>query len=191
VDSGVVRLAARFGAFGAIAADDDSGFVYVADADSNQILKYAPSRTGGERVALLATVGTGDYYVKQPHGLFWFADSLLVADTGNDAIKVISADTPFAGRGLVTGPTGDPLQLADPLDVWVDMAGFFYVADTGNSRVVKLTPQGKIKEVVTEFDREAARAPSALAATNEQVWVVDPERRRLTIYRINTGEELP
>lgn len=189
--SGVVRdLLMRD--IGGIAADPDSGYVYVADPISNTIVKYAPSATGGRRVAVLATEGSGDGFVQQPHGLFFFQDSLLVADSGKGWLQVLSADVPRSGRGQVRGLESAPLALRDPRDVWVDATGFFYVADSDNDRVLKLARSGAIREVVTELDPESAVRPRTMTASQTLVWVADPGRERLTIYQINTiTEELP
>jgi len=188
VDSGLVRDAA-FRRFGGIAADPDSNLVYVSDDSMSTITKHAPSRTGGHRIAILASQGNGDHFVQKPHGLYAFGDSLLVADTGKNWLQVLSSRVPFSGRGQVTGTTEQPLLLLNPRDVWIDPNGFFYVTDTGNARVLKLTGSGAVKEVVTALDADAALRPNTLAATDTQVWVVDPDRGRLTIYQLNTASE--
>ena len=102
VDSGLVQDPA-FRRFGGITADTDSNIVYVADDSVSTITKYAPSRTGGHRIATLASQGNGDHFVQQPHGLFAFGDSLLVADTGKNWLQVLSSHVPFTGRGQVAG----------------------------------------------------------------------------------------
>lgn len=179
-------------AFGGIAADRDSGFVYVSDTGRSRITKYAPSAAGGSRVAHLSTQGNGDRFVQQPGGIFLFGDSLLVADTGKGWIQVLSADVPFSGRGQVTGPQEDPLQLSSPRDVWVDTQGSFYVADTGNARILKLASSGALREIVTEFDPDPSPAPTTVAALPEVAWVADPGRGRLVIFQLNTvSEDLP
>lgn len=184
-DGGIVEI-------GGIAADPDSGFVYVSDTFQSTITKYAPAADGGRRVALIATAGNGDGFVQRPHGLYVFGDSLLVADTAKSWIQVLSADVPRTGRGQVAGPSEAPLDLRLPLDVWVDRDGFFYVADTGNNRVLKLGSAGDIREIVTETDPEAPAAPISLAANTTQVWVPDPITGRMIVYQINTDiEELP
>lgn len=180
----------RFREFGGIAADGDSGFVYVADAKANTIAKYAPSETGGARVALLASEGSGDHFVRVPRGIYCFGDSLLVADSDKSWLQVLDADVPFSGRGQVQGPADEPLVLHTPVDVWVDTSRRFYVAEQG--RVLQITPEGRIKEIVTELDPQAAVLPRALTANTTQVWVPDPEKRQCTIYQINTAaEEVP
>jgi hypothetical protein len=177
------------GRIGGITADLDSGYVYIADCDSNRISKYEPTEDGGRLVAILASEGNGDHFVREPHGLFFFNDSLLVADSGKSWLQVIDADVPFSGRGQVQGTEFEPLQLHKPLDVWVDASGRYYVADTGNARVLQLAPAGEVKEVVTEQDSESALQPQAVVANTTQVWVSDPQMRRLTIYQINTVSE--
>lgn len=188
VDSGLVRDAA-FVEFGGITADADSGFVYVADRAASFVAKYAPSRTGGRRVTTLCATGDGDHFVREPHGIFAYGDSILVADTGKAWLQVVSSRVPRAGRGQVEGPPDALLLLRDPSDVWMDPVGFYYVADTGNGRVLKLTRRGAVKEIVTELDMDAAAHPNTIVATNNRVWVVDPERGRLTIYQLNTASE--
>lgn len=174
--------------FGGLAADND--YVYIADAERNEISKFEPSEDGGSLVAVLATEGTGDTFVQEPRGLFFFGDSLLVADAANSRVQVIHAGQPHTGRGEVRDPTGEPLGLIRPIDVWMDRAGIFYVAERG--RVTQITPLGIIKEVVTEQDPESAAFPSSVVSNTTQVWVPDPDQACLTVYQINTvAEELP
>jgi hypothetical protein len=178
--------------FGGIAADPDSAFVYVSDVGAHRVTKHAPSAGGGRRVTTLAAPGSGDNFVQAPRGLYAFGDSLLVADSGKNWLQVISSRVATSGRGQVTGTSESPLLLRDPRDVWVDATGFFYVSDSGNARVLKLTRTGLIKEIVTALDLEAAVVPTTICASDTRVWVVDPDRGRLSIYQINTtSEELP
>ncbi len=180
----------RIGQLGGVAVDSDSGYVYVSDSQKNTVSKYRASSEGGAHVTDLSTEGRGDSFVSEPGGLFYFSDSLLVADSMNNRIQVIHADEPIAGRGEVLSPAGEPLGLRSPVDVWVDRAGLFYVAERG--RVTQITTEGEIKEIVTERDAESAAFPPAVVANTEQVWVPDPEMQRLTVYQINTvAENLP
>ena len=175
------------GILGGIACDRDSGFVYLAETTRNQISKWEPSESGGRFVVTLAPEGNGDGFVREPRGVYFFNDSLLVADTGKSWIQVLSADVPRAGRGEVIGAD----LVRQPVDVWVDRSGRYYVADTGNNRVVQALPRGTIQEDVTELDAESAALPIAVAATDTQVWVPHPGEHRLTVYQINTIGETP
>jgi len=183
-----VRLPAT-AVIGGLTADLDSGFVYVADALANRIGKYAADDTGGRLVVNVATEGNGDGFVREPHGIFWFDDQLLVADTGKSWLQLLDADTPQAGMGQISGPESDPLQLRNPLDVWVDAAGYYYVADTGNDRVVQIDEDGTVREIVTGLDPLATLAPRSMVANTTQVWVPNATDHRLTVYQINTASE--
>jgi len=82
-------------------------------------------------------------------GNLYFASS---GGTGNDIRKVDTGGTisRFAGNGTGTaGFSGDggaatSAELNNPSDVKVDASGNFYIADTGNQRIRKVTPAGVI-----------------------------------------------
>jgi hypothetical protein len=191
IEAGLVQLDTVV-VFGGIAADTDSGFVYVSDNRASTISLYRPSATGGQRVSVLATPGTGDRFLTRPGGIYFFSDSLLVADTGGNRLQVIHARVPNSGRGEITGPIDNRLQLRSPLDVWVDGSGYYYVTDAGNGRVLQLSSAGIIREIVNQYDPQGANTPNTVVATGSRVWAVDPDARRLTIYELNDiGEELP
>ena len=77
---------------------------------------------------------------------------LLIADTGNHAIRRVAADgtiTTIAGIGA-PGDTGDggpavTATLNSPEAVIVDRLGVIFVADTGNHRIRQINPDGTIE----------------------------------------------
>lgn len=76
---------------------------------------------------------------------------VYIADRDNNRIRRVAADgtiTTIAGTG-VAGLSGDggpasAAQLNGPSSVTADASGNLYVADTGNARIRKITPDGKI-----------------------------------------------
>src|SRR5207302_8933243 len=80
-----------------------------------------------------------------PHEVFGVVDGeILVPDYDDDCLWRISptATTVVAGTGS-SGITNGPLSVAQfdsPLDVGVDVEGAFYVADTGNNCIRRVSP---------------------------------------------------
>lgn len=128
----------------------------------------------------LATLATGAP-LKEPAGLAWSTGFLLAADPPANRIWRIpspaGSPTPFAGTGTALLPIGDgglatSAQLNSPSDVEVGADGSTYVADTGNRRIRRIDPDGRISTVPgTEeiFDRPVALAQGA----DGSLWVVD------------------
>ncbi len=103
--------------------------------------------------------------------------SVWVTDSNNGLIRHLSASGGFLGA--ITGaPGATPATLRDPRGVAVDGAGDVYVADTGDARVVKLSPSGRVLAVWgPALD---LHAPLALAVgENGRVYVADTAHQRV------------
>ncbi len=155
------------------------GRLYIADDARNQILMALPG--GGFRVV----AGTGragfsgdggaatDAELNDPGGMtFTSSGALYVADSGNNRIRVISPDgiiTTVAGDGrwgrwVPSGTLALQASLANPADVEIGPDGDLYIADSGVSEVLKLTPAGQLL-VVAGTPGEAGLPEAGLAAT--------------------------
>jgi sugar lactone lactonase YvrE len=142
-------------------AADTAGNLYIADYGNCRIRKVTP---GGviSTVAGNGSTGSGgdggpalSAQLNFPQAVAVdAAGDLYIADTGNHRIrKVTSAGVINTVVGTGTrGFAGDngpavSAQLAVPYDVAVDAAGNLFIADTGNSRVRRVTPDGTIRTV--------------------------------------------
>jgi formylglycine-generating enzyme required for sulfatase activity/sugar lactone lactonase YvrE len=99
--------------------------------------------------------GTGTARFNLPSGIALDSSSgaFYVADTQSHTIRRIQPSgqvTTFAGAALYAGTnngSGSAARFFSPTCVAVDMAGYCYVADTGNHAIRKISPAG----VVTNF----------------------------------------
>jgi sugar lactone lactonase YvrE len=157
-------------------AVDAQGSVYVSDSGNNRIRVI---RSGGtiDTVAGDGTRGSaGDGGPARqasffaPLGLAFSPDgSLFIADTNNHRIRKIDHGgnvVAVAGTGDA-GPSGDGgpatrAQLNLPSGLAFDQAGNLYIADTGNGRVRKVTPDGTITTVAGGSDADRLVRPAAV-----------------------------
>ncbi len=140
-------------------AIDGSGNLYIADALNLRIRKISSgsintiagngvmSYSGNGGPALNAQMNAPEAAAMDSAG------NLYVADTGNNVVRKISKGiiTNFAGNGTAgsggDGGTATSAQLRSPQAVAVDGAGNVYIADSGNSRVRKVSLDGTISTV--------------------------------------------
>jgi len=140
---------------------DNSGNLYLADCGDARIRIIAPSGV----ITTVAGTGTasrpgysGDGGPAVQAQLSWPKDvaldqagNMYIADTGNSRIRKVDGNgiiTTIAGTGIA-GFSGDQgpgiaAQLNLPTGVAVDGSGNVYVADTGNFRIRKITPDGTV-----------------------------------------------
>ena len=134
-------------------AFDSSGTLYVADAWNDRIRKITPAGVvttlAGSGVSG-STDGTGTAArFATPNGVAVDSSgTVYVADSGNNRIRKITPTgvvTTLAGSGIgYTDGTGTAAKLAFARNLTVDSSGTVYVADSGNSRIRKITPTGVV-----------------------------------------------
>jgi hypothetical protein len=123
--------------------------------------------------------GAGEGFLRDPQGIFWspsYTGALFVCDNkdvGNSWVQELSdqlSSTPLLARH-VEGPYPG-FQV--PEDVTADLAGFFYVADTQNGRVMRFDPGGQfVQRVDIKPDTTYLRRPNTVAADDSLVYVGD------------------
>jgi hypothetical protein len=127
-------------------AADARGLVYVADRQNNRVEKF-DSR--GDLLAVLGSGGSAPGQFTGPRGVAVDGSGdLYVADSANNRIEK------FNGAGLLLavwgrrngdGSAGTGRgQFNDPRGLATDRAGDLYVADHGNNRIQKLSPNGRV-----------------------------------------------
>ena len=173
---------------------DSAGNVYIADSLNSVIREVRRDGTidtvagNGQRgysgdggsprsAALFAPVG-----VAISHD-----GSLFIADTNNNRVRLIDHGgniVTFAGSGRAAyGGDGGPATSADlnlPTGLAFDSAGNLYIADSGNNRVRKVSPNGTITTVAGDGTSAVLAAPSSIAVSPSGVlFIADTDNHRV------------
>lgn len=134
--------------------------------------------------------GSGAGTLNDPRGLYWTGSNVLggpglfAADFGKDWVQKLSDAT--SSTGLYRIEADSTTSLNRPVDVTADRAGFVYVADTGNQRVLRYDPYGEfIQRVDVEPDSYGQRllGPVAVAADDSLVYVSDGPALKVVRYQ--------
>ena len=166
-------------------AVDAAGNTYISDSGNNRVRRVDaltgiittvagngnPGFSGDNGLATVATLNN-------PVGLALDgAGNLYIADSGNNAIRMVYATTHFittvAGEGGIQGSSGNngpatSALLNNPNSIAFDPAGNLYIADTGNSVIRKVTPGGTISIFAGNgtFSFSGDNGPANTAALN-------------------------
>lgn len=105
------------------------------------------------RVFTSAELGL-DVKLAAPKGLTVKGDKVYICDTGNNRIIELSRPTPQSLKveRIIDSFTGDTnvTTFNAPLDIQISDEGYFYIADSGNERILKLDPE---LNYVSEFTK--------------------------------------
>jgi len=201
--------AAKFNIPIGIVYDPIRNMVIVADSQSHRIRQVSLSgvmttlsgqqATGG----LQNGTGTGARF-NYPRGLaIDSTGTIYVADSLNHAIRKISPAgvvSTLAGGGTSTlgvagskEDVGTEARFRNPTAVTVDAAGNVYVADTGNNRIRKITPDGTVSAVAgsatdasgyadgTKTDALFASPTGIAIGSDGRLYVADTGNNRLRV----------
>jgi uncharacterized protein (TIGR03437 family) len=128
---------------------DSAGNLYIADTKNNLIRKV--TKDGTLIASYVGGTGPTAGRLNNPTAI-WFdsTGALYISDTGNRRIAKFAngALTTFAGNGTAgfAGDGGSALtaQLNNPIGIVTDSNGGLLIADSNNSRIRRLAPDGNI-----------------------------------------------
>jgi len=119
-------------------AVDQSGYVYVADANNHRIQKFDSQ---GNYVTQWGSYGSGDGQFSYPYGVAVDQSGYVyVTEVGNNRVQKFDSSGNFITKWGSYGSENG--QFIDPRSVAVDQSGYVYVGEYANSRVQKFTNDG-------------------------------------------------
>jgi sugar lactone lactonase YvrE len=154
-------------------AVDKAGNVFVADWERDMIKKISPDGKvsafagNGEKGAKDEKGAAATFYL--PEGLATDkAGNVYAADCYNNMIRKISPDgvvTTLAGKAAkgANDGRGKAASFSHPDGLAVDAGGNVYVADVGNNKIRKITPDGTVSTVAGTGKRGADDGPAKTA----------------------------
>lgn len=173
---------------------DSTGNVYIADSLNNVIREVRRDGT----IDTVAGTGERGYsgdggsprsaQLFAPIGVAISPDgSLFIADTNNHRVRRIDHGgniVTFAGSGAAAyGGDGGPATAADlnlPTGLAFDTAGNVYIADSGNNRVRKVSPDGTITTVAGDGSSAVLASPYGVAVGPGGVlFIADTDNHRV------------
>lgn len=150
-------------------AVSDGGDIYVADT-YNDVIRMIT--TEGE-VTTIAGAGTPGYadgdqkaaLFDTPCGIVIVNNTLIVADTGNDLLRTVSAE------GKVTTLPGQ--DLSGPIGLAVSHDNYLYVTELDRSRVVQVGPDGVARVIAAQFNQPTGIAIGLLSNKPTELYLAD------------------
>jgi len=137
-------------------AVDHAGNIFVAELGGNVIRKVTAAGAVSTFAGLAGSSGTADgtgsaARFNGPFGMAVdSADNLYVAEMGNHTIRKITPAgvvSTFAGLAGVSGSadgTRSTARFMSPNYLTIDSAGTFYISDTGNHTIRRISPAGDV-----------------------------------------------
>lgn len=162
--------------FGGVAFDGD-GNIYVADSGNQRVQKFGPDRAF---LSAWGSVGDGDGQFRQPVALAVDGQGLVYVSDRWGSIEVFDSD----GRWLASWD-----GLGSPVGITVDLDGNVWVADEGQTEVIKFAPDGErlLTWDAFGFDAGEFSQPSGVDVDAEGRLFVSDRNNRVQIFSPDGG----
>lgn len=188
-----------------------AGDLFIADTANNRIRKLALDGTvttiAGDGAASFRDGRANDAQFNGPTGVAVDGRAnVYVADTYNDRIRLVTTDLEvktLAGGDAPGYADGDAAtaRFDTPCGIAVATNGDLFVADTGNNRIRKVTPDGQVSTVnlhATDGSSIEIYSPVGLAATHDnflyvteqsrgRIWQIAPDATARVIAGVGSG----
>lgn len=167
-------------------ACNTNGDVYIADTGNNRIVQLFNPGSYLTFVDAYGKKGMNVSEFKEPHGIALSSDGkIFVTDTGNDRIQVFDKQMKFLyAVGDKNDSTGLSVSMLRPEAIAVNDPGdpdsyfrdeFIAVVDLNNTRIRKLSTEGKFLAAVnsTDYGYQTVYLTSLAIDAYSNIWVTD------------------
>ena len=169
-------------------AVDAAGNLYIVDQTNSKVIKVTPAGAASE-------VAFGDLTLSKPEGVAVDGmGNIYVADAGNNRIvQLTTAGTAYVVpiQGLTNPTTLGGGASTDLFGVTVDASGNIYIADSANSRVVKVNVSGASLAFASTMQGDTSSdSPKTATVMNlgNQALAFSADPTYTTSFRKNTGD---
>jgi mucin-19 len=156
---------------------DSGGNIYVGDVYNHRIRKITPAGVvtslagNGNATPFSNGTGTNATFYNPQQVAVDSTGNVYVPDFGNNRIRKVTPDgvvTTLAGNGTSAFADGSSgvASFAGPRGVTVDTLGNVYVADAGNNRIRKVTPDGVVSTLAGQATAGSSDGTGASAQFN-------------------------
>lgn len=152
-------------------AVSEGGDIYVADT-YNDVIRMITTEGQVTTIAGAGAPGYADGEQKAarfdtPCGIVIVNNTLIVADTGNDLLRRVSAE------GSVTTLPVSGQDLSSPIGLAVSHDNYLYVTELDRSRVVQVAPDGVTRVVANQFIQPTGIAIGPLSNKPTELYLSD------------------
>jgi thiol-disulfide isomerase/thioredoxin len=182
---------------GKVLADGKHHRLFISDTNHNRVvitnLNGKVESVIGNGKSALKDGSWAKASFNQPQGLTLIGDKLYIADTGNNAVRVVDLDkktvSTLAGNGKqarrfnVSG-SGKKIELNSPWDI-THVNGKLYVAMAGSHQIWKINPENGYSQPFAGSGREGLKEgkrrsipmaqPSGITTNGKYLYVAQPE----------------
>lgn len=150
-------------------AVSEGGDIYVADT-YNDVIRMITTEGQVTTIAGAGTPGYADGEQKSalfdtPCGIVIVNNTLIVADTGNDRLRRVSAE-----GSVTTLPVSD---LSSPIGLAVSHDNYLYVTELDRSRVVQVAPDNTVREIAYGFNQATGIAIGPIINKPTELYLAD------------------
>ena len=141
----------------------------------------------GDTPGFVGTIGGSGRAEVYPSGLETTSDGVVLADTGNDRVVKYNNDGTVAWSHGVHGFGNAGIN--NPRDIGVDGAGRVWVADTGNTSIVRLSAAGVFQKRFRGPTGDQIKSPIGITAIGNEVLVADAGSLKIRVFNAETGAQ--